>query len=77
MNRLEKYEKQYLEDSGFDKAELYQELLAIAISQEQIRECEDLLKNLMGLDEFNKLSKGNFDMIVVAMHQYAENRVNE
>jgi len=31
---------------------------------------------LMGRDEVNKLSKGNFDMIVCAMHEYAENFKN-
>jgi len=79
MNRLEKYEKKILESeySGWNKAELYEELLIQSMNQEQENECEDILINLMGRDEVNKLSKGNFDMIVVAMHEYAENRVNE
>ncbi len=79
MNRLEKYEKKILESeySGWNKAQLYEELLIQSMNQEQIRECEVLLIALMGLDEVNKLSKGNFDMIVVAMQEYAENRVNE
>lgn len=77
MNRLEKYEKQYLEDLGWNKARLYEELLIQSMNQEQENECEDILINLMGRDEVKKLSKGNFDMIVVAMHEYAENRVNE
>jgi len=79
MNKLEKYEKKLLADEYFEcnKDRLYEELLIQSMNQEQIRECEDLLITLMGRDEFNKLSKGNFDMIVVAMHEYAENRVNE
>ena len=79
MNRLEKYEKKLLESEylGYNKAELYEELLIQSMNQEQINECEGLLIILMGLDEVNKLSKGNFDMIVVAMQEYAENRVNE
>jgi len=77
MNRLEKYEKQYLEDLGWNKARLYEELLIQSMCQEQIRECEDILINLMGRDELNKLSKGNFDMIVCAMHEYAETFQNK
>ena len=79
MNRLEKYEKKLLELEylGCNKAELYEELLIQSMNQEQNNECEDLLITLMGLDEVNKLSKENFDMIVVAMQEYAENRVNE
>ena len=79
MNKLiEKYEKKILESeySGYNKAQLYEELLIQSMNQEQIRECEVLLIALMGLDEVNNLSKGNFDMIVVAMHEYAENFKN-
>ena len=79
MNRLtEKYEKKLLESEylGYNKAELYEELLIEKLNQEQINECEDILINLMGRDEVKKLSKGNFDMIVVAMHEYAENFKN-
>ncbi len=46
------------------------------MNQEQENECEDILINLMGRDEVKKLSKGNFDMIVLAMHEYAENFKN-
>jgi len=79
MNRLEKYEKKLLADEyfGCNKDRLYEELLIQSMNQEQIRECEDLLITLMGRDEFNKLSKGNFDMIVVAMQEYAETFQNK
>tara|TARA_R100000995_G_scaffold34487_1_gene15573 strand:- start:160 stop:402 length:243 start_codon:yes stop_codon:yes gene_type:complete len=79
MNRLtEKYEKELLESEylGYNKTELYEELLIEKLNQEQINECEDILINLMGRDEVKKLSKGNFDMIVIAMHEYAENFKN-
>lgn len=75
MNKLiEKYEKKLLADEyfGYNKDELYEELLILSMNQEQENECEDILINLIGRDEVNKLSKGNFDMIVVAMHEYAE-----
>ena len=80
MNKLiEKYEKKLLADEyfGYNKDELYEELLILSMNQEQENECQDILINLMGRDDVNKLSKGNFDMIVVAMHEYAENRVNK
>lgn len=77
MNRLEKYEKKLLEYLGYNKAELYEELLVQSMNQEQINECEALLITLMGLDEVNKLSKGNFDMIVIAMQEYAETFQNK
>jgi hypothetical protein len=76
MNRLEKYEKEHLENVAFDKAELYQELLEVGMKQEDRNECEDLLKTYMGYDEFKKLSKVNFDMIIGAMQEYAENFKN-
>tara|TARA_R100001015_G_C4587660_1_gene143448 strand:- start:773 stop:1015 length:243 start_codon:yes stop_codon:yes gene_type:complete len=80
MNRLiEKYEKKLLalEYFGYNKDELYEDLLILSMNQEQENECEDILINLMGRDEVKKLSKGNFDMIVLAMQEYAENKVNE
>ncbi len=79
MNKLiEKYEKKLLalEYFGYNKDELYEELLILSMNQEQENECEDILINLMGRDEVKKLSKGNFDMIVLAMHEYAENFKN-
>ena len=79
MNKLiEKYEKKLLalEYFGYNKDELYEELLILSMNQEQENECEDILINLIGRDEVNKLSKGNFDMIVVAMHEYAYNFKN-
>ena len=75
MHRLiEKYEKKLLslEYLGYNKDELYEELLIENMNQEQIRECEDILINLMGRDDVKKLSKGNFDMIILAMQEYAE-----
>ena len=80
MNKLiEKYEKKLLalEYFGYNKDELYEELLILSMNQEQENECEDILINLMGRDEVKKLSKGNFDMIVLAMHEYAENKINK
>ena len=79
MNKLiEKYEKKILalEYLGYNKDELYEELLILSMNQEQENECEDILINLMGRDEVKKLSKGNFDMIVVAMQEYAYNFKN-
>ena len=79
MNRLiEKYEKKLLADEYFgdNKDELYEELLIEFMNKEQENQCEDILINLMGIDEVKKLSKGNFDMIVLAMHEYAANFKN-
>ena len=79
MNKLiEKYEKKLLalDYFGYNKDELYEELLILSMNQEQENECKDILINLMGRDEVKKLSKGNFDMIVVAMQEYAYNFKN-
>jgi hypothetical protein len=73
MNRLEKYQREHLENLAEKKAELYNEHLDAVKEEEQIAECQDTLIGYMGLDEFKKLSKDNLQMIIGAMREYAEN----
>ena len=77
MNRLEKYQREAAENLADKKAELYHEYLDAVKEEEQITECEDTLISYMGLDELNKLSKDNLQMIVGAMREYAENFKNK
>ena len=76
MNRLEKYQREHLENLAEKKAELYHEHLEAVKEEEQIIECEDTLIGYMGWEEFNNLSKDNLNMIVGAMQEYAENCKN-
>tara|TARA_Y100001938_G_scaffold143057_1_gene215245 strand:- start:4038 stop:4274 length:237 start_codon:yes stop_codon:yes gene_type:complete len=78
MSRLqEKYQKEHAENLAYDKAQLYHEHLLEIEKQEEIDECEGMLITYMGLEEFKKLSKDNLNMIILAMQEYAENKVNE
>lgn len=78
MSRLqEKYQKEHAENVAFDKYQLYHEHLQEIEKQQEIDECEGTLIAYMGLDEFKKLSKDNLSMIVGAMQEYAENKVNQ
>lgn len=78
MSRLqEKYQREHAENVAFDKYQLYHEHLLEIEKQQEIDECEGTLIAYMGLDEFKKLSKDNLQMIVGAMQEYAENKVNE
>ena len=76
MNRLEKYQREHLENLADKKAELYHEHLDAVKEEEQITECKGTLIGYMGLEEFNNLSKDNLQMIVGAMREYAENIKN-
>ena len=78
MSRLqEKYQREHAENVAFDKAQLYHEHLLEIEKQQEIDECEGTLIAYMGLDEFKKLSKDNLSMIIGAMQEYAENKVNK
>ena len=78
MSRLqEKYQREYAENLAYQKAELYHEHLQEIEKQQEIDECEGTLIAYMGLEEFKKLSKDNLSMIVGAMQEYAENKVNK
>ena len=77
MSTFQREQREHAENLAFEKAELYNEHLKELEQQQEIDECEDVLIAYMGLDEFKKLSKDNLDMIVGAMQEYAENRVNE
>ena len=78
MSRLqEKYQREHAENLAYDKARLYNDYLEELEKQQEIDECEGTLIAYMGLDEFKKLSKDNLSMIIGAMQEYAENRVNE
>ena len=78
MSRLqEKYQKEHAENVAYDKAQLYHEHLQEIEKQQEIDECEGTLIAYMGLDEFKKISKDNLQMIVGAMQEYAENKVNQ
>lgn len=78
MSRLqEKYQREHAENLAYDKAQLYHEHLLEIEKQQEIDECEGTLIAYMGLEEFKKLSKDNLQMIVGAMQEYAENKVNE
>ena len=78
MSRLqEKYQREHAENVAFDKYQLYHEHLLEIEKQQEIDECEGTLIAYMGLDEFKKLSKDNLQMIVGAMQEYAENKVNQ
>ena len=76
MSTFQREQREAAENLTDKKAELYHEHLEAVKQQEDIRECEDLLKTYMGIDEFKKLSKNNFDMILGAMQEYAENITN-
>ena len=78
MSRLQqKYQREHAENLAFEKAELYNEHLKELEKQQEIDECQDILKTYIGLEEFKKLSGDNIADIVGAMQEYAENRVNE
>jgi len=78
MSRLqEKYQREHAENLAYDKAQLYYEHLQEIEKQQEIDECEGTLIAYMGLEEFKKLSKDNLSMIVGAMQEYAENKVNK
>ena len=78
MSKLqEKYQREYAENLAYDKYQLYHEHLLEIEKQQEIDECEGTLIAYMGLEEFKKLSKDNLSMIVGAMQEYAENKVNK
>jgi len=77
MSTFEREKKEHSENLAEKKAELYHEHLDAVKEEEQIAECKDTLIGYMGLDEFKKLSKDNLSMIVGAMQEYAENKVNQ
>jgi len=77
MSTFKTEQREHAENLAFDKAELYNEHLQEIEEQQKIDECEGTLIAYMGLDEVKKLSKDNLNMIVGAMQEYAENRVNE
>jgi len=78
MSRLQdKYQKEHAENIAFEKAELYNEHLKELEYLKEHDECQDILKAYIGLEEFKKLSKDNLSMIIGAMQEYAENKVNE
>ena len=77
MSTFKTEQREHAENLAFDKAELYNEHLKEIEEQQEIDECEGTLIAYMGLDEFKKLSKDNLSMIVGAMQEYAENKVNE
>jgi hypothetical protein len=73
MNRLEKYQREAAENLADKKAELYHEHLESEKEKKYRVKALNSLRAYMGLDEFNKLSKDNLNMIVGAMQEYAEN----
>lgn len=77
MSTFQRKQREQAENIAFDKAELYNEHLKEIDKQQEIDECEGTLIDYMGLDEFKKLSKDNLSMIVGAMKEYAENKVNQ
>ena len=78
MSRLQqKYQREHAENLAFDKYQLYHEHLQEIEKQQEIDECEGTLIAYMGLEEFKKLSKDNLSMIIGAMQEYAENKVNQ
>ena len=77
MNRLEKYQREHLENLADKKAELYNEHLEVLAKEEDFEECKYILMGYLDLDEFNKLSKDNLNMIIGAMQEYAENIKNK
>ena len=77
MSTFEREQREHAENLAFDKAELYNEHLKELDRQQESDECEDILIAYMGLDDFKKLSKDNLNMIIGAMQEYAENKVNE
>ena len=77
MSTFKTEQREHAENISFEKAELYNEHLQEIEEQEEIDECEGTLIAYIGLDEFKKLSKDNLNMIVGAMQEYAENKVNE
>ena len=72
MNRLEKYQRENLENLAHDKAELYREQAELKNEIIEDEFCEELLEVYMGSDEFKKISDSNLKMIVMAMREYAE-----
>ena len=76
MSRLEKYQREAAENLAEKKAELYYEHLEALAEEEDFEECKYILMGYLDLDEFNKLSKDNLQMIVGAMREYAENIKN-
>tara|TARA_R100001460_G_scaffold81738_1_gene122653 strand:+ start:486 stop:719 length:234 start_codon:yes stop_codon:yes gene_type:complete len=77
MSTFERETREHLENLAFEKADLYNKHLAQLQEQKEIEDCEDTLIAYIGLDEFKKLSSKNVNMIVGAMQEYAENKVNE
>jgi len=72
MNRLEKYEREHLENVGFDKAELYNKHSEKIDKEVEIYICEDILVSYIGYKKFKKLSSKNVNMIIGAMLEYSE-----
>ena len=77
MNRLEKYQREAAENLADKKAELYNDHLEALAKEEDFEECKYILMGYLDLDEFNNLSKDNLQMIIGAMQEYAENKVNK
>ena len=77
MSTFEREKREHSENLAYNKAQLYHEHLLEIEKRQEIDECEDILIAYMGLDEFKKLSGDNLNMIIGAMQEYAENKVNE
>ena len=77
MSTFKREQREHAENLAYDKAQLYYEHLLEIEKQQEIDECEGTLIAYMGLEEFKKLSKDNLQMIVGAMQEYAENKVNQ
>lgn len=76
MNRLEKYQREHLENVAFDKAELYNEQIESEKDEIETDFCKDILVGNLGADAVNNLSEYNLNMIIESMKEYAENFKN-
>jgi len=74
MSTFEREQREHLENLAYQEYMLHSKHLERVEEEEQIDECEDILRAYMGLDEFKKLSKDNLNMIIGAMIEYADNK---
>tara|TARA_R100001015_G_C4577689_1_gene134680 strand:+ start:207 stop:440 length:234 start_codon:yes stop_codon:yes gene_type:complete len=71
MSRLEKYQREHLENVAFDKAELYNEQIESENDEIETAFCKDILVGNLGADAVSNLSQYNLNMIIESMKEYA------
>ena len=75
MSRLDnKFKKQYLDYLDFEKNKKENPFDEDGEMSQDMLECEEVLIQYLGLDEFQKIADGKIELIIGAMQQFEKNK---